>query len=176
VESLPIDKKPSDCWSRAQKLAPDRAEIHVFQERDEEQVVSLWKRVFGYLEPRNDPATVIRQKMAVQPELFFVAVADGKVVGTVMGGYDGHRGWIYTLAVDPAHRGQKVATALIHHVEIALAELGCPKINLQVLESNAGAVDFYEKLGYRGEERISMGKVLGEATPIERAPRDLQDA
>jgi hypothetical protein len=151
-------------------------QIRVFQEADEPQVVALWNRVFAYSEPRNDPATVIRQKMAVQPELFFVAVIDQKVAGTVMGGFDGHRGWIYTLAVDPAHRGQKVGTALIHHVEEALAELGCPKINLQVLESNAGAVEFYRKLGYRVEERISLGKVLGEATPLDRAPRDLQDA
>jgi hypothetical protein len=77
-----------------------------------------------------------------------------------MGGYDGHRGWIYSLAVDPAHRQQKVGTALIRHVERALAEAGSPKINLQVHSANAGAVAFYEKLGYRVEERISMGKVL----------------
>ena len=88
------------------------------------------------------------------------AVADGNVVGTVMGGYDGHRGWIYSLAVDAAHRRQKLGTALIRHVEKALAEQGSPKINLQVLSSNAGAIEFYEKLGYHIEERISMGKVL----------------
>jgi ribosomal protein S18 acetylase RimI-like enzyme len=134
--------------------------IRTFQEGDEPAVVALWKEVFAYAEPRNDPATVIRQKMAAQPELFFVAVIDEKVTGTVMGGYDGHRGWIYSLAVDPAHRGQKVGSALIRHVEKALAELGCPKINLQLLESNAGAVEFYEKLGYRVEERISMGKTF----------------
>jgi ribosomal protein S18 acetylase RimI-like enzyme len=150
--------------------------IRIYDKSHESDVISLWKQVLAYREPRNDPATVIRQKMAVQPELFFVAVIDQKVAGTVMGGFDGHRGWIYTLAVDPAHRGQKVGTALIHHVEKALAELGCPKINLQVLESNAGAVEFYRKLGYRVEERISMGKVLGEATPLNHAPRDLQDA
>jgi ribosomal protein S18 acetylase RimI-like enzyme len=150
-------------------------QIRAFQESDEPVVIALWKQVFAYTEPRNDPATVIRQKMAAQPELFFVAVVDGGVVGTVMGGFDGHRGWIYTLAVDPAHRGQKVGTALIRQVEQSLRELGCLKINLQVLPSNAGAVKFYEKLGYHVEERISMGKVLGEATPLDRAPRALQD-
>jgi ribosomal protein S18 acetylase RimI-like enzyme len=135
-------------------------QIRIFQESDEPQVVELWKQVFAYSEPRNDPATVVRQKTACQHELLFVAVAEEKVVGTVMGGYDGHRGWIYSLAVDPAHRRQNVGTALIRHVERALAEHGAPKINLQVLPSNAGAVEFYEKLGYRVEERISMGKVL----------------
>jgi ribosomal protein S18 acetylase RimI-like enzyme len=135
-------------------------EIRAFQESDERDVVALWKQVFAYPEPRNDPATVIRHKIAAQRNLFFVAAADGTVVGTVMGGYDGHRGWIYSLAVDPAHRRQKLGTALIRHVEKALAEQGSPKINLQVLPSNTGAIEFYEKLGYRVEERVSMGKVL----------------
>jgi ribosomal protein S18 acetylase RimI-like enzyme len=141
-------------------------EIRVFEESDERDVVALWKHVFAYPEPRNDPAAVIRQKMAAQRDLFFVAVADGKVVGTVMGGYDGHRGWIYSLAVDSARRRQKLGTALIRHVEKALAERGSPKVNLQVLPSNAGAIEFYEKLGYCVEQRTSMGKVLGDASQI----------
>jgi ribosomal protein S18 acetylase RimI-like enzyme len=135
-------------------------EIRVFNEADEPAVISLWKQVFDYPEPRNDPAAIIRRKLAAQRDLFFVAVVDGKVVGTVMGSYDGHRGWIYSLAVDAAHRRQKLGTALIRHVEKALAAEGSPKINLQVLSSNAGAIEFYEKLGYHVEERISMGKVL----------------
>jgi ribosomal protein S18 acetylase RimI-like enzyme len=136
-------------------------EIRVFHESDEPAVIALWKQVFAYPEPRNDPATSIRRKLAAQRNLFFVAIADGKVVGTVMGGYDGHRGWIYSLAVDPAHQRQKVGTTLVRHVEKALAEHGAPKINLQVLSTNAGAIQFYRRLGYCIEERISMGKVLG---------------
>jgi ribosomal protein S18 acetylase RimI-like enzyme len=136
-------------------------EIRVFEESDERDVAALWKHAFAYPEPRNDPAAVIRRKMAAQRDLFFVAVADGKVVGSVMGGYDGHRGWIYSLAVDPECRRQKLGTALIRQVEKALAERGSPKVNLQVLPSNAGAIEFYEKLGYRVEQRTSMGKVLG---------------
>lgn len=135
-------------------------ELRVFKEADEPEVIALWKQVFAYPEPRNDPATSIRRKLAAQRNLFFVAAAEGKVVGTVMGGYDGHRGWIYSLAVDPAHRRQKLGTELIRHVEQALAAEGSPKVNLQVLPSNAGAIAFYEKLGYCVEERISMGKVL----------------
>jgi ribosomal protein S18 acetylase RimI-like enzyme len=135
-------------------------QIRVFDEADGPAVISLWKQVFAYPEPRNDPAAIIRRKLAAQRDLFFVAVADGKVVGTVMGSYDGHRGWIYSLAVDAEYRRQKLGTALIRHVEKALAEQGSPKINLQVLSSNAGAIEFYEKLGYHVEERISMGKVL----------------
>jgi len=136
-------------------------QIRVFDEADEPAVIALWKQVFAYPEPRNDPAAVIRHKLAAQRNLFFVAVAEGRLVGTVMGGYDGHRGWIYSLAVDPKHRRQKLGTALIQHVEKALAEQGSPKVNLQVLPSNAGAIAFYGQLGYHVEERISMGKVLG---------------
>ena len=136
-------------------------EIRTFHESDEPAVIALWKQVFAYPEPRNDPATVIRHKLAAQRNLFFVAVdEEGKVIGTVMGGYDGHRGWIYSLAVHPAYHRKKIGTALIRHVEKALAEHGAPKINLQVFPTNSGAIEFYEKLGYRIEERISMGKVL----------------
>ncbi|HEV7999305.1 MAG TPA: GNAT family acetyltransferase [Planctomycetaceae bacterium] len=133
-----------------------------FKSATSEEVIALWAKIFAYPEPRNDPATVIRQKLALQRELFFVALIDTQVVGTVMGGYDGHRGWIYSLAVDPAHRRQKIGAALVTHVERALEQLGCSKINLQVLPSNAATVEFYAKLGYRVEERISMGKVLSD--------------
>jgi ribosomal protein S18 acetylase RimI-like enzyme len=85
-----------------------------------------------------------------------------------MGGYDGHRGWVYSLAVRPDLRRRGVGTALMRHVERALADLGCPKVNLQVLASNAATVAFYRGLGYDVEERLSMGKVLG--TDAERRP------
>ncbi len=144
-------------------------EIRVFDEADGPAVIALWKQVFDYPEPRNDPAAIIRRKLAAQRDLFFVAVADGKVVGTVMGSYDGHRGWIYSLAVDPEHHRQKLGTALLRHVEKVLAGQGAPKINLQVLPSNAGAIAFYEQLGYRVEERVSMGKVVEQAVSSEPA-------
>jgi ribosomal protein S18 acetylase RimI-like enzyme len=135
-------------------------DIRQFQVADTDAVVALWSNVFGYLQPRNAPANVIRDKLAVQPELFFVAVIDGTVVGTVMGGYDGHRGWVYSLAVLPDYRGRGIGTALMRHVEGELTRRGCPKINLQVLASNVATVAFYTKLGYVVEERISMGRVF----------------
>src|SRR5262245_13722827 len=129
-------------------------------ESDESAVIELWRAVSPITAPHHDPATSIRKKLAVDPELFFVADLDGNVVGTVMGGYDGHRGWIYSVAVNSKHRRQGIGTALMRRVEAALVERGCPKINLQVLISNPGAVGFYETLGYCVEERISMGKTL----------------
>ena len=77
-----------------------------------------------------------------------------------MGGYDGHRGWIYSVAVRPEHRGQGIGRELIRTLETMLAERGCPKVNLQVRASNKQVVAFYKKLGYAVEERINMGKRL----------------
>ena len=136
-------------------------DIVAFQESDQAEVIALWDGVFGYTAPHKDPATVIRLKLAVQPNLLFIARLDGRLVGTVMGGYDGHRGWVYSLAVCPGVRRRGIGTALMRHVERELAGRGCPKVNLQVLASNAATVAFYEKLGYSVEERVSMGKLLG---------------
>jgi ribosomal protein S18 acetylase RimI-like enzyme len=135
-------------------------EICRFQESDEAAVAALWNGAFGYPGPHNAPANIIRHKLAVQRELFFVAFEDGELAGTVMGGYDGHRGWIYSLAVAPAFRRRGYGAALVRHVEHELAKLGCFKINLQVLASNAAVVGFYKSVGYHVEERISLGKLL----------------
>lgn len=132
--------------------------IRLFTPADEPTVIALWQETLPGTAPHHDPATSIRTKLADGGDLFFVAEVDGEVVGTVMGGYDGHRGWLYSVAVRLSHRRRGVGTALIRHVEAAMAERGCPKVNLQVLPTNAEVVAFYEQLGYAVEERISMGK------------------
>jgi ribosomal protein S18 acetylase RimI-like enzyme len=98
--------------------------------------------------------------MRVQPELFLVALEGSRLVGTAMSGFDGHRGWVYYLAVLPEHRRRGVGRALMRRVEAELATRGCPKINLQVRSTNRQAVSFYRHLGYQVEDRISMGKRL----------------
>lgn len=102
----------------------------------------------------------INRKLSVQRELFFVAIDAGELIGTAMGGWDGHRGWVYYVAVRDGARRRGVGTALMRQVESALVRLGCNKINLQVRTEDAGVVSFYEKLGYAVEGRISMGKKL----------------
>ena len=96
------------------------------------QVVRLWEHVFGYVAPHNAPSLIIDKKLEVTDDLFFVAVAGGVVVGTIMAGYDGHRGWIYSMAVHPDHQGRSIGTRLLVFVEKRLASLGCMKINLQI--------------------------------------------
>lgn len=135
-------------------------QIRVYQENDEQAVIALWNLVLPPNAPHNDPATNIRQKRAVEDDLFFVATAEERVVGTVMGGYDGHRGWIYSVAVDPTFQRQGIGSALLHHVEAALTQRGCLKINLQVRASNTEVIAFYERLGYVVEPIVSLGKRL----------------
>ena len=135
-------------------------EVRCYEDRDEQAVIDLWRTALPDSAPHNDPATSIARKLAVDRDLFFVATIAETVVGTARGGYDGHRGWIYSVAVDPQHRRKGIGTALLERVEAALVERGCPKVNLQVRESNAEVVAFYESLGYETERRINMGKRL----------------
>jgi ribosomal protein S18 acetylase RimI-like enzyme len=134
---------------------------------DRAQVMALWKSIFGYETAHNNPALSIDRKVAVQDGLFFVAVTGGEVIGTTMAGYDGHRGWIYSVAVHPGHRKQGLGTRLVARAEQALSALGCVKINLQILEGNADVTAFYSSLGYAVEARINMGKRLPENVPNE---------
>ena len=128
------------------------------------QVIALWETVFGYEAKHNKPSLVIDKKRE-SDELFFVAVDGKAVVGTIMCGYDGHRGWIYSLAVAPSHRRQGIASRLVSHAEHALGRRGCMKINLQIMEGNESVAAFYSSLGYCVEKRVSMGKLLPENIP-----------
>jgi ribosomal protein S18 acetylase RimI-like enzyme len=132
---------------------------------DRAAVVALWRTVFGYEAPHNAPSLAIDRKRAVGDGLFFVAEAGGTVVGTAMAGYDGHRGWLYAIAVHPEHRRAGLGGRLVRHAERALAATGCVKINLQLVATNAATADFYASLGYAVEPRIDMGKVLSENVP-----------
>jgi ribosomal protein S18 acetylase RimI-like enzyme len=135
-------------------------EVREFAEADRARVVALWKLVFPDDPARNDPEAVIRRKLAVQRELFLVGVLHGEVVATVLGGYDGFRGWVYHLAVHPAQRRLGFGRKLMEAAEERLRALGCPKLNLQVRAHNRAVVGFYEALGYSTEAHLSMGKVL----------------
>jgi ribosomal protein S18 acetylase RimI-like enzyme len=126
------------------------------------QVIGLWQSVFGYETAHNRPSLAIDRKLAVQDGLFFVAASRDRVVGTIMAGYDGHRGWLYSVAVDSSHRMSGVGSGLVRHAERALVARGCVKINLQIRAGNEPVTEFYRALGYCVDERISMGKVVPE--------------
>ncbi|GAC1546418.1 MAG: GNAT family acetyltransferase [Herpetosiphon sp.] len=134
--------------------------IRVFMATDEADVVALWQEVFPDAPATNDPLADIMRKQGMQPDLFLVAVVDERVIGTVMAGYDGHRGWLYYVAVRRAMQRQGVGRALVESAEERLWKLGCRKVNLQVREGNEQVVAFYQRRGYVVEPRVSMGKHL----------------
>ena len=140
------------------EMTHTNAIVRAYQNSDESAVTALWQDVLADAARHNEPALSIRNKLAVDRNLFYVAVLDEQVVGAVMGGYDGHRGWVYSLAVRPEFQRRGIATALMSHLEEELVKTGCLKINLQVRASNDAVVAFYETLGYRVEPRVSMGK------------------
>jgi ribosomal protein S18 acetylase RimI-like enzyme len=133
--------------------------IRSFQAADRELVVDLWSRC-GLLRPWNDPRKDIARKLRVQPELFLVVEVEGAIAGTVMAGYDGHRGWINYLAVDPGSRHRGLGRALMAEAERLLRERGCPKINLQVRHDNREAIAFYQRIGFAEDAVVSLGKRL----------------
>ena len=130
-----------------------------------DQVITLWRSVFGEPTAHNRPGLAIDKKVQINDDLFFVALIDDLLVGTTMAGYDGHRGWIYSVAVHPSYRNQGIGSALISYAERALASKGCMKVNLQILQSNKSTSVFYESLGYAVEPRVSMGKLIHENIP-----------
>ena len=126
------------------------------------QVIRLWETVFGYETAHNTPSLAIDKKLEAKDDLFFVALLEGEIVGTILAGYDGHRGWLYAVAVHPSHRKKGLGSALVRHAEQALTERGCMKINLQIITGNESVGGFYESLGYAVEKRVSMGKRIPE--------------
>lgn len=140
---------------------PAAFSIRAFEEPDEAAVVALWQAC-DLTRPWNDPSKDIARKLGVRRDLFRVAFdsASGAVIGTVMIGWDGHRGWVNYLAVAPDARRRGLGRALMREAEALLRAEGCPKLNLQVRAGNEGVVAFYERLGYQVEEMISMGKRL----------------
>lgn len=133
--------------------------IRPFKPHDEPAVIALW-HTCALTRPWNNPSLDIARKLAVNPELFLVGEHDGLIIASAMFGYEGHRGWVNYLAVDPSHQRKGYATQLMQHGEQLLRAADCPKLNLQVRSTNANTLAFYESLGYKDDEVISLGKRL----------------
>jgi ribosomal protein S18 acetylase RimI-like enzyme len=133
--------------------------IRPYQLSDEASVTDRWNRC-GLTRTWNDPKKDIARKLSVQPEWFLVGVLDDQVIATVMVGYDGHRGWINYLAVDPDHQRAGFGRAMMAESERMLHDHGCPKINLQIRNDNLKAIAFYERIGFTDDSVVSFGKRL----------------
>ena len=132
-------------------------QIRPCSEHDRPGVIALWESVFPDDPPHNAPTKVFDAKLAMRDDMLFVATDAGAVIGTAMAGYDGHRGWLYTVAVAPDRRRGGIGAALVRHAVDALRTAGCTKVNLQIRATNTAVRGFYESLGFEAEERLSMG-------------------
>jgi ribosomal protein S18 acetylase RimI-like enzyme len=133
--------------------------IRPFDATDTDAVVRLWEAC-GLTRPWNDPRKDIARKLTIQPDLFLVGETDDAVMATAMIGFDGHRGWVYYLAVAHEHRGRGHARALMAEAERRLIALGCPKIMLMVRADNDAVIGMYENLDYVREPTVLLGKRL----------------
>lgn len=141
--------------------AANTMEIRVFRQEDFEEVITLWERC-DLLRPWNDPEMDIERKLQHDADLFLVAEVGGEIVGSLMGGYDGHRGSAYYLGVHPEFRGRGIANALLSRLEKKLIARGCPKIHIMVREENDLVIGMYEKLEYEQQDVVMLGKRLIE--------------
>lgn len=135
--------------------------LATYQDRHFEGVDRLWRACFPDNPPRNQASQSIPAKLALNDDLLIVAEDEsGEVIGSVMAGYDGHRGWLYSVAVMPELQRTGVGAMLVEEACRRLCAMGCVKVNLQIVEANAEVEAFYAKLGFRTEPRISMGREL----------------
>lgn len=134
--------------------------IRKYRQDDRAALIALWTEVFPDDPPHNAPARMIDAKLAVD-DLIFLCEQDGDLIGACMAGYDGHRGWLYAIAVSPRLRRSGAGSALVEHAVAQLKEQGCIKVNLQIRAENSRVVDFYTSLGFTVEERVSMGRFIG---------------
>lgn len=138
--------------------------IRQFHTDNTKDVIELWSQC-GLVAPQNNPERDIERKLKVNPEWFLVGELKGKIIATCMAGYEGHRGWINYLAVSPQYRRQGFATQMMREAERILKDVGCPKINLQIRSSNKDVIEFYEAIGFKKDDVVSMGKRLVKDNP-----------
>ncbi|MFC1875103.1 GNAT family acetyltransferase [Chloroflexota bacterium] len=142
-------------------MTDNRIIIKPYLPEYEKAVIKLWRKC-DLLRPWNDAKKDIKRKLKVNPELFLIGTIEGNIIATVIGGYEGHRGWINYLAVDPVYQGRGIGKQIMEVVEGKIKRMGCPKINIQTRTDNQDAVKFYESVGYKLDKVVSMGKRLVE--------------
>ena len=133
--------------------------VRHYKNKDRNQVISLWKTVFFDAPPWAEPSALLDKKLSVD-DLIFVAEDNGKLIGTSMAGYDGHSGWIYSVAVDPQHRMMGIGKQLVVYATQVLNDLESIKVGLQVGTENSGAIEFYKSIGFEIEDRVNLSKFI----------------
>ena len=137
----------------------DAIEIRSFRQEDEAPLIKLWERC-KLVVAWNDPSKDISRKVQLDPEGLLLGWHDNSLIASVMAGYEGHRGWINYLAVDPEYRRKGLGKTMMKAAETYLEQFECPKINLQIRAKNHQVIEFYKSIGFLQEDVINMGKRL----------------
>ncbi|NHZ86474.1 MAG: GNAT family acetyltransferase [Planctomycetia bacterium] len=133
--------------------------IRGYRESDQKEIIQLWEEC-GLVVPWNDPQRDIERKQTVQSELFLIGLINEKIIATAMVGYEGHRGWVNYLAVKPNFQRQGIGKRMMEEAEHRLLILGCPKLQVQIRNTNVGVIKFYRNLGYLQDDVLNLGKRL----------------
>lgn len=133
--------------------------IRKYIEGDRDGLIRLWTESFPDDPPHNDPSRMIQAKLLIDDQIYVVEEKE-RIIGACMAGYDGHRGWLYSVAVATDQRRRGIGKSLIQKTMESLKDIGCIKVNLQIRASNHEVRAFYESLGFVVEERISMGAFI----------------
>lgn len=131
------------------------------------QIVALWQAC-GLTRPWNDPHADFARALAGAHSAVLVIRDAGAILAAVMVGEDGHRGWVYYLAVDPSHRGHGLGAAMMDAAERWLRQRGTAKIQFMVREDNAATIAFYRTLGYEHQPVVTMGRFLDQPATEQR--------
>ena len=133
--------------------------IKVFKDKNRNQVIDLWRKC-NLIKPWNDPNQDIDRKLKVNDNLFLIVELNNTLIGSVMAGYDGHRGSVYYLSVDPKYQNKGIGKMLMREIEKKLTDIGCPKINLFIRKSNIEVKKFYQSINYKNQDILTYGKRL----------------
>jgi ribosomal protein S18 acetylase RimI-like enzyme len=132
-------------------------QVREFRREDTEPTIELWRRC-DLLRPWNDPRKDILRKLEVQSELFLVGEHERRIIASVMAGYDGHRGYLNYVAVDPDYQRKRYGKQIVEAAEQLLVAAGAPKVNLNVRTTNTQVIAFYHSLGYSVDDVVGLGK------------------
>ena len=135
-------------------------EIRTFEQADRQAVVALWQTCGLVVPGKNNPEGDIDFVAASPNAEILIGAAGDAIIGTVMVGHDGHRGWLYYVAVAPSHQRQGIGRQMVSEAEVWLRNHGAPKAQLMIRETNTAVEAFYARLGYKAIPRIVMQKVL----------------
>ncbi len=134
-------------------------DLRDLQRGEADRAVALWEQC-GLTRPWNDPRADLSRALSGETSTVLAAVEAGRLVGTAMVGHDGHRGWVYYLAVSPEHRRVGVGRLLMQACEQWLQDRGAPKVQLTVRRGNPDVLGFYRALGYTDQETLVLGRFL----------------